>query len=338
MFRLFATIGAFITLLLSGLIFLAVVMGESIATGWQIKVTSRAREGFWRYELIDLDRRLAYPILITQVDRSPPLFSPDGRYGVMNINEPFEVVNLNDDTIVTQLSGMARIWSPDSRFLAFLDNDPASATFQAMLILSVDENGNMGEANPVRLEGEEALAGSVRWSPDSERMAFLAYNNDGTELLLADANGSNTRRLVPGISLIQQMAWSPDSAQLAFAWFSPQDTAHLILSRINVDGIGQEIISPTPEHRIASLEWSPDGEHIAYIASQGGGLFVVNVVSGQITGSIDDGLQASTINWSPDSERIVFLSSRNSDFYSVHLDGRNIQRLTNTDNINVLMP
>ncbi len=338
MFRLFAILSALITLMAGWLIFLAVIIGASIATGWQIKVASREGEGFWMYRLIDLDRRLTYPILITQAIQSQPLFSPDGHYAVMNVDEPYELVNLNDDTTVAQLSGVARIWSPDGRYLAFLDNDPTSETYQAMLILSIDENGIVGDSRPLILDGEEALTGSVLWSPNSEKMAFLAYSNIGTDLLIAEANGSNPFSLVPNITLIQRMAWSPDGTQLAFAWFSPEDTAHLILSRINVDGTGLEVISPSPEHRISAMSWSPDGEHIAFVASQGGGLFVVEVASGQIIGAIDYGLQASSIIWSEDSGRIVFLSSRDSDFYSVRRDGRNVRHLTNTDHLNVLMP
>lgn len=337
MFRLITIISALTLSFLATLIVLMLMVGESVATGWQIKVASRAGEGTWVYQRIDLDRHLTYRMMVTQ-QVIPPLFSPDGRYTVMNLDEPYQLVNLDNDITVARLSGVARNWSADSRHLAFLDNDPESETYQAILLLSIDENGIVGDPQPLMLDGEEALTGSVQWSPDSEKMAFLAHQNTGTDLLIADVDGGNPLSLVPTIRLIQCMTWSPDSEQVAFAWFSPEDTAHLILSRINIDGSEQEVIAPTPEHRISAMSWSPDGEYIAYVAAQGRGLFVLDVADGEITESLDNGLQASTITWSQDSERIVFLSSLDNDFYAVHRNGRNIHRLTNTDNINVLMP
>lgn len=339
MLRFFAKVSAIIAILLGALIFLALVGGESVAVGWQINVASRTRDGYWSYKLIDLDRGLTQHTPLTRVIRSPPLFSPDGRYAVMDVGASYELVNLINNTTITELAGVGRIWSPDSRYLSFLDNDAESETFGAFLILPIDANGVVGDPLPVALEGGEALTGYALWSPDSAKLLFLAYNNFSTDLLIADADGSNARRLAPTVTLTQLMAWSPDREQIAFVWSPPEDPAQLlILSKVNADGTGLETITPTPEHIISALDWSPDGRFIAYIATPARGLFVINVESGQISGPIDYNLQAMAIRWSPDSERIVFLSSRDSDLYMVRRDGRNIHRLTNTDNLNVLMP
>ncbi|MEQ8674088.1 MAG: hypothetical protein RLP44_27695 [Aggregatilineales bacterium] len=335
---LVAKISAIITFVFGGLIFLALVGGENVATGWQINVASRTRDGYWAYERIDIDRRMTYRIPLSQVIRSPPLFSPDGNFAVIDTGATHELVDLRDDTTITELSGVGRIWSPDSRYLSFLDNVQDSPTFGAFLTLPIDENSIAGDPLPVTIDGGNALTGYARWSPDSQKMAFLAYNQITSELLIADADGSNARRLTPTITRPQTMAWSPDGEQIAVVWTPLEDNAHLILSRVNIDGTGLETITPTQENTISRIEWSPDGERIAYIALPGQELFVVDVASGQITVPIDYNLGASTISWSPDSTQIAFLSARDSDFYAVRRDGRNVRRLTNTDNLNVLMP
>jgi Tol biopolymer transport system component len=127
-------------------------------------------------------------------------------------------------------------------------------------------------------------------SPDSKRLVFTRTVNDTnqTELWIADADGSRSRRLIRDGA---QAVWSPDGGRIGFV-----HGPHLVgdeengfgfvggpkVSVINADGTGLRHLTPQPEAihggvspfagwrwaqggvRILGLSWSPTGGSIAY--------------------------------------------------------------------------
>ncbi|HEX6314258.1 MAG TPA: hypothetical protein VFZ73_05335 [Gemmatimonadaceae bacterium] len=55
------------------------------------------------------------------------------------------------------------------------------------------------------------------WSPDRARIAFWSSRNDGSVIMLMDADGSNVQELATGLAVAYDAAWSPDGSTIAFA-------------------------------------------------------------------------------------------------------------------------
>jgi Tol biopolymer transport system component len=117
------------------------------------------------------------------------------------------------------------------------------------------------------------LHGSVGFSPDGRRMAFVQYNStlDETSLVIADTDGAGQRELVTAKSPDRFMAytgvaWSPDGTRLA-AQYDHRDGAqgHRSLVEVSVKEGRMTAIGPPswqggwPGH----FAWLPDGRSLA---------------------------------------------------------------------------
>src|SRR5918995_4115248 len=125
-----------------------------------------------------------------------------------------------EDQFALQEVGEIRI-SPDASTMVFsvatTELQANRATSQLMRIAS------RGGA-PTLLEGVPAGANTVRWSPDSRRIAFFASRDGGTALWVYDLASAQLTRICDYdrtnrfISKAGNwLAWSPDSTRLAFA-------------------------------------------------------------------------------------------------------------------------
>ena len=111
------------------------------------------------------------------------------------------------------------VWSPDGTRIAFLSArnlDPAFGSFLRPHLYTMAPDGS-----DVRRLSDGltwVVNHSPQWSPDGERLAFVAVEGSGEtraqNLYTIRADGTNLRRLGPAIS---GPSWSPDGRRLAFA-------------------------------------------------------------------------------------------------------------------------
>lgn len=86
--------------------------------------------------------------------------------------------------------------------------------------------------------------------------------------------------------------------------------------------------------------WSPDGKQIAYLSGFPEASLMIMSATGENPQRLTDGLSInneSAPQWSPDGKIIAFLvngevvgSDQSSDLYTIHADGTNLHRLTDT--------
>ena len=157
---------------------------------------------------------------------------------------------------------------------------------------------------PVSWDAGINFHGNPTWSPDGQSLAFDFYDGRGTQIYIANQDGTNWRRLNTGvIDALYSPNWSPDNSHIAFT-----TGAELYIIKPNGAGLKKLAFRRALTHPT----WSPDGKQIAFLADQETNypeakLYIIDK-NGEnlrsLTGPIAN--NHSRISWSPDGQRLVF--------------------------------
>jgi Tol biopolymer transport system component len=112
----------------------------------------------------------------------------------------------------------------------------------------------------------DTLANSAAWSPDQQR---IVYSRDA-DLFVANADGSQSRKLFSASGVVEYLRWSPDGTRLSFT-VRDLSTSVLTLWEITSDGRNPHQMSfgwKAPIGRWGEGEccgdWSPDGKYFLF--------------------------------------------------------------------------
>jgi hypothetical protein len=202
-----------------------------------------------------------------------------------------------------------------------------------------------GDGSNVRqITFPDATGTEDRWpaiSPDGSKVAFVSaravYNGYGIQkIFVVNIDGAGLRQ-VEALSLHngatdqdQNVAWSPDSKKLAFRgvrWTNICNPAGGLgfqdaVGTVNLDGTGEKVLACNmAPHGENSLDWSPDGNLIAFGRSyDAGGATVVAIIDP--SGNSKYGLTLAQlgsqtggergIHFSPDSTRLAYVNNAGS--------------------------
>jgi dipeptidyl aminopeptidase/acylaminoacyl peptidase len=187
-----------------------------------------------------------------------------------------------------------------------------------------------------QLTFDRAAEGSLRWSPDGSRVAFLADRDGSRQVWALPVVGGEALKLTTHAEPISAFVWSPDGKRIAFVAPSPKTDGEKRREREKDDGyllgeqwrnhrvwIGSRQLTDGRMH-VRALAWSPDGRSIAISvapnaeadASDDARTQLLDVASGH-TEDIPGGDLAASFTWSPDGKRLAFARA---------FDGRGISR------------
>jgi Tol biopolymer transport system component len=172
----------------------------------------------------------------------------------------------------------APIWSPDGKTLLFFartlnlfHGDDSSNKNSELYKVNIDGTGLTQLTHDPRTS-----PGSPRWSPNGERIVFIATDNDPAEssnFYLMKPDGSGLTQIQNPYGYAQ---WSSDGRQFVFhpmprdlvdGVLSPNEKRLIASSRqglisLNIDGSDWVQLTNNPKDRI--LFWSPDSKRILY--------------------------------------------------------------------------
>ena len=170
------------------------------------------------------------------------------------------------------------------------------------------------------------------FSPDGKHVVFvldILHGTDGKlQINTADADGRNSKVLVPHKGMEESPRFSPDGKRIA--WVSTRHGNQEIY-RIGLDGKDERRLTSevAPDN---SPAWSPDGKHLAFASARGGNfdIHVMDADGGHVRRLTRHPALDYWPTWSPDGKRLAFTSNRdgNYEIYVIGADGRGLRNLT----------
>jgi len=208
-----------------------------------------------------------------------------------------------------------------------------------------------GKNPPKRISAAVADAlhaeGSVAWSPDSKKIAFLSDAAKAGQLQLyvmdAASPAGSARKLTQVKGFLSTPGWSPSGKTIAllFTENATRAAGPLVaetpetgeikdsffeqrLALVDVDTAKLDQISPADTY-IYEYDWSPDGLRFAVTAALGNGdnnwyiaeLYTLDAATGLMKSIYKPPMQIANPAWSPDGQRIAFIGGLMSDEPSV---------------------
>lgn len=218
----------------------------------------------------------AREVLVSGAVASSPAVSPDGHWVAYAQDMRHIAVAANDASRAApwplRLSSgesdfaLDPVWSPDGRYLAWLEWDSPDMAWDASRIVLAPLDGR---EDPRTVAGGAGVAvQQPRFSPDGRHLAYLCDETGWLNLWIADADGKNARPLVeeafehgmptwgPGQ---RTWVWSPDGGRIAFC----RNEAGF--GRLCVVDVDSGAVSEAAKAWHVSLSWA--GERLAALRS-----------------------------------------------------------------------
>lgn len=255
--------------------------------------------------------------------------------------------------------------SPDGQWVAWIQQpfNPSSLELISGKTVYIQELSKK-DATPrcIATNGMEMKADdSLSWSPDSTKLAFFSDESGKAQLYLANAKDGSKQNITKLDGYLADIHWSPDGKSIALLYteYASRTPGAINAGKRQIGVIGEKIneqrltivdVANGDAHQISpkgmyiyEYDWSPDNQSFALIASHGegdanwwiAGLYLLSLVSKEMTELYHPPYQVATPRWSPDGSQIAFIGGLMSDqiyvggnIYTIPAKGGQVTDLT----------
>lgn len=239
----------------------------------------------------------------------------------------------SDPVQITEAPSGEPSWSPQGDEIAYV-----SYTDESIWVVGLDGS------SPRRLI--ERGGGPV-WSPAGDRIAYFSRRDfpgqdQRNEIYVANADGSEQRRLTDNAWEDITPDWSPDGRRLA--WISSLDgPPHVFVMDADGNEPRQLTDGIAPDD---AARWSPDGSRILFVSYlDGADPLMLGQGNAEIFTVADDGMPAVNLTnnpywdgypaWSPDGSQIAYSVNNGREFnlWVMNADGRDRRELAGANGV-----
>jgi Tol biopolymer transport system component len=180
-----------------------------------------------------------------------------------------------------------------------------------------------------------------------DRIYVDQYGVLRSELMIADADGSNPRKFVPGAEIDYNASFSFDGGWIVF---TSERNGSADIFRARMDGTQLEQLTDSPSYDDQAA-LAPDNRALAFVSSRGDGstdIYIMDLESRQVRNLTNAPGGDFRPSWSPDGQTIAFSSDRGTGFphqdypgpagkwehvqaasvYLIQIDGSGLRKLT----------
>ena len=212
-------------------------------------------------------------------------------------------------------------------------------------VYTMDING--GDVR--RLTDTEGGEISPKYSPDRRSIAYAREDDDGWNIWLMRADGSDQHIVAGRYEFAEFPSWTRDGSSIYYSAMKEQEQgepddeygrSHIYSVDVATGEVRTRIATAGPD---VCPHFSQDGARLTYAAPGVGGepdIFAHDMDSDDTSGAADVALTSDEArddygNASPDDRQMVFLSNRsgNPELYLMQADGSDVRRLTTTPDI-----
>ena len=193
-------------------------------------------------------------------------------------------------------------------------------------------NPDATESGVTNVTNDPGSDSRPRWRSDGRKIAFESNRAGGTNIFIADADGSNVQQLT-FTGDASSPAWHPDGSQIVYQRNIPG--VFFEVYKVNIDGTGVTSLASTPVEDSLPF-WNPDGTIIAFgsrRADPAADIHLMDSFGNNVSAPLGvPGVEDSWPNWSPDGSQLVFHSRRDDpageEIYRMPAIGGPATRLT----------